>query len=52
MLSKHITIFLKHNTIFEKHNTLNIGVMWFISPDVTIPIRGKALPLKVRKDAE
>lgn len=29
---------------------INIGVMRFVSPDVTIP--GKTLPLKVRKDAE
>ena len=25
--------------------------MRFVSPDVTIPIRGKALPLKVKKDS-
>lgn len=30
---------------------INVGVMRFISPDVTIPIRGKTLPLKVKKDS-
>ena len=30
---------------------INIGVMRFVSPDVTIPIRGKTLPLKVKKDS-
>ncbi|XP_068678772.1 uncharacterized protein [Montipora foliosa] len=29
---------------------INIGVMRFVGPDVTAPIRGKTLPLKVRKD--
>ena len=29
---------------------INIGVMRFLGPDVTTPIRGKTLPLKVRKD--
>ena len=28
-----------------------IGVMRFISPDVTTPVRGKTLPLEVRKDS-
>ena len=30
---------------------INVGVMRFVSPDVTIPIRGKTLPLKVKKDS-
>ena len=29
---------------------INVGVMRFVGPDVTAPIRGKTLPLKVRKD--
>ena len=29
---------------------INIGVMRFVGPDMTAPIRGKILPLKVRKD--
>lgn len=29
---------------------INIGMMRFLGPDVTTPIRGKTLPLKVRKD--
>lgn len=31
---------------------INVGLMRYISPDVATPIRGKALPLKVRKDSE
>jgi len=30
---------------------INVGVMRFVSPDVTTPIRGKTLPLKVKKDS-
>ena len=30
---------------------INVGLMRFVSPDVTIPIRGKTLPLKVKKDS-
>ena len=30
---------------------INVGVMRFVSPDVTIPIRGKTLPSKVKKDS-
>jgi len=30
---------------------INVDVMRFVNPDVKIPIRGKTLPLKVRKDA-
>ena len=29
---------------------INVGVMRFVGPDVTAPIRGKTLPFKVRKD--
>ena len=31
---------------------INVGLMQYISPDVATPIRGKTLPLKVRKDCE
>ena len=30
---------------------INVGVMRFVTPDVTIPIRSKTLPLKVKKDS-
>ena len=30
---------------------INMGLMWFIGPDVRTPNRGKTLPLEVRKDS-
>ena len=30
---------------------INVGLVRFVSPDVTIPIRGKTLPIKVKKDS-
>ena len=31
---------------------INIGIMQSVSPDVVTPVRGKTLPLKVKKDSE
>ena len=31
---------------------INIGIMRYVSPDVVTPVRGKTLPLKVKKDSE
>ena len=37
-------------TIFAKINS-EYCITQFVSPDVTIPIHGKTLPLKVKKDS-
>ena len=36
----------------DPFSLINVGIMRYISPDVATPIRGKTLPLKVRKDSE
>ena len=41
----------KRNLKEDPFVLINVGVMRFASPDVTTPIPGKTLPLKIKKDS-